>query len=287
MITVTGVGRVVAPDPPCDPRPYLKERKVRKYMGVQDDLAVVAAGRALERAGLEPDLGARAGLYVAVGYIPFRGEDVDPVLAASLEGGAFSMSRFAAEGYTKAHPLVTFRCLPNMPAFHVSACFGIEGPYLISYPSAGQLYAALEEACVALDDGRVDVAVVLGVACQRNFLVEHHFARGVPPVPADALADAGAALVLERPGRAPALATLASVELSYTPFDPRRRTPRYEEWATVDGQARDLASPELGPASLPAALADAVDAGARELGHRLSTRDGHRAASRWSIGGPA
>ena len=87
------------------------------------------------------------------------------------------MRRFATEGYLAPNPLLTFRCLPNMPAFHVSINFDLQGPYLVTYPGAGQLYAALEEARVALETGAIDVALVGGVAHQRNFLVEHHVRR--------------------------------------------------------------------------------------------------------------
>ena len=46
-------------------------------MGPQEALAVVAAGRALESAGLAGKaLGERAGLYLAVGYIPFEAQDL-------------------------------------------------------------------------------------------------------------------------------------------------------------------------------------------------------------------
>ena len=41
-------------------------------MGVQDDLAVVAAGQAAASAGLGNALGERAGLYLSVGYLPFE-----------------------------------------------------------------------------------------------------------------------------------------------------------------------------------------------------------------------
>ena len=61
----------------------------------------------------------------------------------------------------------------------------------MTYPGPGQAYLALEEACAALDEGRVDVAIWLAVAHQRNFLVAHHFARLVPPVDVERLRDAG------------------------------------------------------------------------------------------------
>src|SRR5437667_1190818 len=141
-VVVTGLGHVVIGpgDPPCDPMPYLKVKKLRKYMGVQDDLAVVAAAKALESAGLSgASLGERTGLYLAVGYIPFERADLDPLLAASLDAdGNFSMEAFSRAGFRTVNGLLTFRCLPNMPAFHVSTNYDIQGPYFVTYPGPGQ-----------------------------------------------------------------------------------------------------------------------------------------------------
>ena len=79
-IVVTGLGGA---GPDCDPRPFLKVRKSLKFMGTQDRLAVAAAGAALDSAGLrDSGLGERAGLYLAVGYIPFEKADVDLIDAA-------------------------------------------------------------------------------------------------------------------------------------------------------------------------------------------------------------
>ena len=39
VVIVTGHGHVILADEACDPSPYLKAPKLRKYMGVQDDLA--------------------------------------------------------------------------------------------------------------------------------------------------------------------------------------------------------------------------------------------------------
>jgi len=87
--------------------------------------------------------------------------------------------------------------LPNMPAFHVSLNFDVQGPYHVAYPGAGQFYTALEEAFAALAAGAIDVALVGAVADQTNGLVEHHFARLTPPRSAADLGNAAAFLVVE------------------------------------------------------------------------------------------
>ncbi len=177
-VVVTGIATLVADrDQRLNAVPFLKERKSKKYLGRQDELAVITAGKALANAHLEGDQGERTGLFVAVGYIPFVLRNIEPVIARSMDDGQFSMEAFSDGGYQRAHPLLAFRCLPNMPAYHIAANFGIEGPYQVGYPSDGQLVVVLEQALLALSDGRVDRALVCGVAHQQNFLVEHHHRR--------------------------------------------------------------------------------------------------------------
>lgn len=271
-----------------DPLPFLKVRKTRKYMGTQDDLAVVCVGRALEDAKLSLGTSAapssdRVGLYAAIGFIPFERSDIAPVLAGSLTLGAFDVRRFSEEGYTKAHPLLTFRCLPNMPAYHVSANFGITGPYMVTYPGEGQAFLALDEARVALLDGAIDVAVVFGTAHQRNFLVEHHYARLDHPVDASLLRDAACALVLEREDSARARgatprARLEDLAITYVPTDPLHASslePRHSTVPAVpdDGLVRGSAAPFLELAAHLSSL---------PLSQERSTRDGLHARASWT-----
>jgi hypothetical protein len=284
-VTLVGVIETVVLEPgqTCDPTPFLREKKARKYLGTQDALAVVSTGLALARSGvaLPPE---RTGLFLAVGYIPFLEKDVAPVLEGSLASdGSFSLERFAAEGYLRAHPLLAFRCLPNMPAYHVASSFDVQGPYAVLYPSAGQLYLALEEARRSLEEGRVDVALVVGVAHQSNLLVEHHMSRIDPPVPASELRDAAATLVLCRSDDASRLGlradlALESLEVGYVPFDPLRDATPREESTEPAGAA---ASVELGPASPLVSVASALRSGAARVVHRLRSRDGVRATSTW------
>ncbi len=289
MISVTGASSVaLGPGDPktLEPTAFLRAKKTRKFMGTQDDLAVIAAAGALEHAGLSgPQLGERAGLFAVVGYIPFNREDIDPVLESSLEDQRFSMPRFSNGGFQRAHPLLTFRCLPNMPAYHVSANFDLQGPYFVSYPGPGQVYSALEEARIQLQDGTIDCAVVLAVAHQRNFLVEHHFARLSPSVPATELWDAAGCLVLERPESAATRgaavrATLQKLEHSYEPHDALATDTGTRESLTGVAVPRG----ERGPALLLSALSDAIRSGtATSIEHQLRTRDRVSAHSSWQV----
>src|SRR5215469_12210178 len=223
-IIISGVGCAV--DMPCSSERYLKTPKNRKFMGKQDHLAVCAAGRALESAGLDSSaLGPKGGLFLAVGFIPFERADIDALIAGSIDDDRISLRRFGTDGFSAVNPLLTFRCLPNMPAYHISACFDIQGEYFVTYPGSGQFYNALEEAVNALVAGRINIAVVGAVADQTNFLVSHHQSRLRPPVPATDLRDGAGFLVLEKNaeivarGRC-ARGRLTDFKMSYTTHDP-------------------------------------------------------------------
>jgi len=280
-LAVTGVGSVVARE--CDSTPFLKSRKLRKFMGRQDELAVVAAARAVESAALPPTLGERAGLYLAVGFIPFEREDLDVLVDASMADQRFSMARFSTTAFRTLNPLLTFRCLPNMPAFHVSLNLDVQGPYWVGYPGVGQFYVALEEACAALAAGSIDVALVGGVADQDNFLVQHHFSRLDEPIDRQTLISAAGFVVLERAGdaarrRAESRARLLRCDLRYCPVDPFELPSSHEERITVPDGPWDVAT--LGPASLAVALSTAPKG---PLAHSVRSRDRFVATSEWAI----
>src|SRR5258708_7392747 len=107
-VAVTGAGHVLGT--PCDPAPYLRVPKNRKFMGAQTHLAAGAAGRAVEAAGRGGQaLGERAGLYMAVGSIPFEREHTDLLLRRSIDAdGRVSMARFSTDAFGALNPLLTF-----------------------------------------------------------------------------------------------------------------------------------------------------------------------------------
>jgi 3-oxoacyl-(acyl-carrier-protein) synthase len=290
-VVVTGAGS--ATDPTLDPRPLLKERKMRKFMGAQDRLALAAARAALDSAGLEPEgpeLGPKAGLYLCVGYLPFEREDVDLVCEGSCTPeGRFDLSAFVGAGYEAINPLLTFRCLSNMPAYHSSTNLGVQGPYVTSYAGRGQLYTCLEEALWALHEGQIERALWGGVAYQQNFLVEHHLTRVERPLGASGqtlpLGDAAGLLVLEREAAAEARgatlrARLREVELDYLPRDPATSPPEPPRESFHGGAW----SPErdLGVASLPAAFPQLFNEPATWT-HEAWTDDGYRLRSAWEV----
>lgn len=290
-IVATGLGRFVVGDEAavCDPLPHLRVKKLRKYMGVQDDMAVVAASRAVTAAGLSAsELGERAGLYWATGYIPFERRDLESLAVAATdhESNAFSMQRLSTTGFHAVNGLLTFQCLPNMPAFHISANLDLQGPYFVTYPGPGQWYVALEQARWALSNGDVDVALVGGVAYQNNALVRHHFERLERPVPVTSLRDAAGCLVLERREHAESrganvVAKLLDLNVTYQSFDPFADEPAFREEVTTD--AEQVAAEFTGPASLAVVLSRLAGQVHGSVRHQLQSRDGIVAASAWEL----
>jgi hypothetical protein len=132
----------------------------------------------------------------------------------------------------------------------------------------------LDEAVAALHEGRIDVALLMGVAAQRNFLVTHHLARVTPSVSPDLIADAAGCLVLERAERAAARgaevrARLVSHEVS---FDLDRGR---------DGELGGGA--DVGAAEMIVSLAAAIRAGEATFSHRAQARDGIAGESSWRL----
>ena len=283
-IVVTGSGcRSYPPGEAAamDVLPFLKSPKMHKYMGKQDQLAVVAARLALQERNIEADvLRDRTGIYAAVGYIPFERNDIETMARHSVAAGSFSMEMFATVAVEQVHPLLTFRCLPNMPIFHVSVNCGIQGPYFVTYPGVAQFYVALERAVAALREYEIDFALVGGVADQDNFLVA--FDRSRKPGSSEQVAhDAAAFLVLERAADGAVGVELTAMQQTYRGHDPWRSPFRHQEW--FEPSANSAQDAFLGAASLPAFLHEARQAqGGGVWTHTVTTIDGIEAQSRWT-----
>lgn len=282
---------VASGDDRCDPMPYLRVKKMRKYMGKQDDLAVVAACRAMQVAALEDDIAPdRIGLYAAVGYIPFEEHDLNRLADAAELDGKFSMQRLSTTGFHAVNGLMTFRCLPNMPAFHISINLQIHGPSVVTYPGTGQFYVVLQQACDALEDGDIEIAVVMGVADQRNFLVRNHFER-MPHPAGDDVVDAAGCLILQRVKQATPTdrkrMTIGELMIDYEPFDPFVRPLPPSEKITCSGSTLDDAGQWMGAAALPVHLSKAMlrhdGQGSVDFRHHVTTGDGITASSRWEL----
>jgi len=278
----------------------LRIPKNRKFMGLQDKLAVVAAARALLSSGLlvkadgpgfqsnTSALAQRCGVYLTVGYIPFEYNEIAELSANSQLNNEFSMLQFSTQGIENVNPLLTFRCLPNMPAFHVSVNFSLRGPYSVSYPDLGQFYQMLHQASVALRTGQIDYALVGGVADQNNFLVQNQLKK--LEIQGQSL-DCAAFLVLQRKTDLrhqdvrPYL-ELVAMNNSYQAIDPLKQMPSYYESLSLNDKSFSFGE-ELyfGPASLALILSAILQQSAcgGEIHHRVNTSASVSASSHWQV----
>ena len=269
-----------------------------KFMGLQDKMAVFAAARALLAAKLirandvcgfkhsNPSMRQACGLYLAVGYIPFEYQEIAELCENSQSDGQFSMQQFSDQGVSEVNPLLTFRCLPNMPAFHVSMNFELQGPYMVGYPDAGQCYVALSRAIQDLQNGIVDIALIGGVADQNNFLVRHQLQKlGLASMPLDC----AAFMILERNENAKRRDVNAGLELvatqcEYNAQDLLKRIPEYKERVRINGNSIDIGSQVYaGPASLALSIAmiDEQSDFNGEFEHSINSSGNIAAVSSW------
>jgi len=131
------------------------------------------------------------------------------------------MNRFANDAMPALNPLLTFKCLPNMPAYHVSYNMGIRGPYQINYPGPGQWFQSLQQAINDLQQQKIKFAIVGAVADQVNPLVKHHIKRlDIHSRNPQGLIDSASVLVLGTQATATHLGSLDKISIQYQPFNP-------------------------------------------------------------------
>ena len=201
----------------CDSAAWLRNRKSIKLMAKADHLALTAAGQAVKDAGLTSAQLERAGIYFAVGRLAFEDTYLNQLYQYSQKDGAFDMARFSNETYWRLHPLLTFKCLPNMAVFHVSFNLGIHGPSFVSYPGIGQWFSALNQAHADLNSGRVQYALLGAVADRRNVLVRDAIRRESPKDEA-VLIDSACVWALALKDKQPKRGTITQAKMNYLPF---------------------------------------------------------------------
>ena len=184
----------------------------------------------------------------------------------SSHENAFSMERFCRDAYDKVNPMLLFACLPNMPAYHISANLNIRGGYYLTYPSCAESYMALRNAVSALSEGRTMAVLYGAVADQQNFLVRNHHLKTGPMLPAP---DGACFLVLETLSRARSrnvsiLARLQGIRIIPDP-----------------GISPATEICHFGPVALPLGVARFIEKGGASCTHRLQS-DGHLFESTWT-----
>ncbi len=258
-----------APVRACRPVAYLPDRKLLKYMSPATAMAVMAAGRCLEHAGVlgREDLLEHAALYVCTGLIGFDVSSVQRALEASCsDNGELDLPRMGREGFRLCHPLMPFKMLLNMPLGMVSIALGLRGDNAIFYPGVDQSAACLEVAARGIRQGRFSRVLVGATANPMSLMPlctlsrQGRLARSVEAaVPGSAghdgvaPADAAAFVLLESEQAAEerGAAALAEIEgvavgRSYDPDPGARFCARAELWSELCGETRPGAVLSMG-----------------------------------------
>ena len=213
-------------------RDRIADRRMRKFMSRQAELAAAAAREALQEAdlparGIAPE---RIGLYAEVGLTAMDVTVNANLLRASVdENGAFSLNRFSRDGLHTIHPLWSFHTLANMPGCIVSVLENIKGDNGIYTPWEDQTAFALLEAAYALHEGAIDAAVVVAADTPSHPASMVELASLGFLAPGEVAAPGAACLVLERPdtsapkrpySRLSGLCLVASASEEARPDDP-------------------------------------------------------------------
>ncbi len=132
--------------------PFLKNRKLVKYLNRETMAVIVAVGTLAESVPLPPEIP----FYYATGMLEYEDYGLRDIVAASRDAaGRFSPRRFVEDGIRAVSPLNQFKVLQNMPLSFASINFGLTGDNAVVYSSAGAL---LRQARCAPGDGPVLVA---------------------------------------------------------------------------------------------------------------------------------
>lgn len=176
------------------------------------------------------------------------------------------MARFCRDAYDQVNPMLLFACLPNMPAYHISANLNIRGGYYLTYPFCSEMYMALRNSVCALAEGRAMAVLFGGVADQQNFLVQNHYHKTGQNRPAP---DCACFVVLETMSNAQARKALPLARLQDIRIRPD------------SGPSRTNGDFYFGTVDLPLVVAQFARGAGGVLIHRLQ-ENGFLCESEWS-----
>ncbi len=206
-----------------DLKAWLKRRKDRKLMARPSQLALAAAGLALNNWGGDTD---SLGLFVGVGREPGDDGESEPSLVAAQVDGLLDEASVAGACRDLYPPLLPLKTLPNMALAHVSIHLDVRGDNGTWCGGASAGLMALRAAIWSIREGRSVGALVLAAdswvsaGCVRDLL---RMSKGGP---IDSPGEAGVALLVESVASAKARGAdiLADVDVHRGTEMPRSRT---------------------------------------------------------------
>lgn len=131
-----------------------------QHQGRHSHFAIGAAKKAVADAGLDPAKldPSRFGVYTGCGEGQQDfGRFTEMMTAALASGNGFDLGRFMQTGFDVLNPLAELEQEPNMPAAHLAALFGAEGPHFNCLTACAASSQAIGEAMEIIRRGEADV----------------------------------------------------------------------------------------------------------------------------------
>jgi len=145
-------------------RAYVEDRKSLKLMSRAVKLGVSAVRVSLANTpGWEDVDPSRRAMYVGTTPLGGENEDLLPALDVATDtDGTFALDRFARDGYRLIHPLWLVKGLSNNILGFACATHDFQGTNACYCQGRGSGLMAVYEGCMAVAEGRADLAVVGG-----------------------------------------------------------------------------------------------------------------------------
>jgi 3-oxoacyl-[acyl-carrier-protein] synthase II len=147
-----------------DAEQHFPDNKTLRLMNRDAQMAVVAARRALEDAGIRPGESYPAediALYGATGLSGVPSEEIQRLIEnAAGPDGSLDLERFGRVALKRIRPVLSFKILANMPICFVSIFENLRGPNAVYTPWEGNGAQAIAAGIRAIRRGEVPCAVV-------------------------------------------------------------------------------------------------------------------------------
>ena len=157
-----------------DAEEFVGENKTLRLMNRDAQLAVVAARRAVEDAGVSVDVtysGDEIALYGATGVSGISIDAISRLVKyAATPEGAMDMERFGKVALKRIRPILSFKILANMPICFVSIFENIRGENAVYTPWEGQGAQAIAAGVDSIRRGDVRCALVGGCDVKTHVL---------------------------------------------------------------------------------------------------------------------
>lgn len=155
-----------------DPAALIDNKKLLKLMNRESQCAFIAAGRAMDQAGIRGHfISERMGIFLGTGLATGEPDSLVPIVENSVDAdGTFSYRLLGAQALAKCNPLLSFKILPNMALSYISIANKIQGPNLAFNPWPGNTMEAIIEAKRSIESGEIDCALTGGCDSKCNYV---------------------------------------------------------------------------------------------------------------------